>query len=56
MRTEPGRTPKGKKLPGHMGSKVVTLKNVEVVFYSAEEGVIAVKGGVPGSTGGLLFV
>ena len=56
MRTEPGRTPKGKRLPGHTGDESVTLRNVEVSYWSPEENLLAVVGGVPGSRGGILFV
>jgi large subunit ribosomal protein L3 len=56
MRTEPGRTPVGKKLPGHTGDEAVTIKNVEVSYWSADENLLAVVGGVPGARGGILFV
>ena len=44
----PMRVLKGKKLPGHMGSEVVTVQNLEVVMIDLEENVILVKGNVPG--------
>lgn len=48
-RTEPGRTMPGKKLPGHHGDKNVTVRNVQVVEVYPAEGVVLVKGSIPGS-------
>jgi len=56
MRTEPGRTPKGKRLPGHHGDSQVTLRKVQVAYWSSEESLLAVVGGVPGARGGLVFI
>lgn len=46
---EPGRVFKGKKMAGHMGSERVTLQNLKIVSVDAEQGLIMVKGGVPGA-------
>lgn len=48
-RTWPGRVMPGKKFPGHLGSKSITVKNVQVVEVMASEGVILVKGPIPGA-------
>lgn len=56
MRAEPGRTPKGKKLPGHMGDRTVSVKNLKVAYWSPEESLLAVVGGVPGARGSELFI
>ena len=48
-RTWPGRLMPGKKFPGHWGDETVTVKNVEIVDVIASEGVVLVKGPVPGS-------
>jgi large subunit ribosomal protein L3 len=56
MRTEPGRTPKGKKMPGRHGNKQCTVRNMEIVYWSPEESILAIAGGVPGATGGMLFI
>ncbi len=48
-RTWPGRVMPGKKFPGHWGDETVTVKNVVVVDVLANEGVVLVKGPVPGS-------
>ena len=47
--TTPGRVFKGKKLPGHMGSKTSTVLNLEVVKVDADKNVVLVKGSVPGA-------
>ena len=39
---------KGKGMPGHMGSKRITIQNLEVVKVDVENNVILVKGAVPG--------
>lgn len=48
-RTWPGRVMPGKKFPGHWGDETITVKNVVVVDVLPAEGVVLVKGPVPGS-------
>ena len=48
-RSWPGRIIAGKKLPGHFGDKNVTLKNVEIIDVQKEEGLVLIKGPVPGA-------
>jgi large subunit ribosomal protein L3 len=55
-RQDPGRVFKNKKMAGHMGDKNRTQQNLEVVGTDAERGLIFIKGSVPGSKGGWLFV
>jgi len=50
------RVPKGKHLPGHMGSETVTIQNLEVVRVDAERNVILVKGSIPGPKNALVKV
>lgn len=40
---------KGKNLPGHMGDKVVTIQNLEIVKVDVEKNALLVKGNVPGA-------
>ena len=47
--TTPGRVFKGKGMPGHMGSKRITIQNLEVVRVDVENNLILVKGAVPGA-------
>ena len=53
---DPGKVFKGKKMAGHMGSVRVTTQNLEVVKTDLDRGLIMVKGAVPGSKGGWVFV
>ncbi|RHP30953.1 50S ribosomal protein L3 [Lachnotalea sp. AF33-28] len=46
--TTPGRVFKGKKMPGQMGHKKITIQNLEVVRVDVENNLILVKGAVPG--------
>jgi len=50
------RVPKGKHLPGHMGSETVTIQNLEVIRVDAERNVILVKGSIPGPKNALVKV
>ena len=52
----PGRVFKGKKMPGHMGSKRVTTQNLKVMQVRAEENLILIKGSIPGANGGIVTV
>ncbi|HHW21793.1 MAG TPA: 50S ribosomal protein L3 [Clostridiaceae bacterium] len=54
--SSPSRIFKGKKMPGHMGVKRVTVQNLAVVKVDAERGLLLVKGAVPGPKGGLLMI
>lgn len=46
--SDPSKVFKGKKMPGHMGHKRVTIQNLEIVQVDAEKNLILVKGAVPG--------
>lgn len=53
---ESARVFKGTKLPGHMGAKTVTVQNLEIVKLDAENGVILVRGNVPGNKRGIVTI
>jgi len=55
-RSYPGRIPKNKRMPGHMGHTRVTQQNLRVVAVRPEDNVILVRGAVPGPVGGVLVV
>jgi large subunit ribosomal protein L3 len=55
-RQDPGRVFKNKKMAGHMGDRNRTQQNLEIVRTDAARGLLFVKGSVPGSKGGWLFV
>ena len=46
---DPGKVFKGKKMAGHMGSKFRTILNLEVIKSDIENGLIYIKGSIPGS-------
>lgn len=46
---DPGKVFKGKKMAGHMGDEQVTIQNLEVVSSDVENGLLLVKGAVPGA-------
>jgi large subunit ribosomal protein L3 len=46
----PGRVQPGQKMPGHYGNSRNTVKN-EVVSFDAENGILVLKGAVPGHRG-----
>ena len=53
---DPARIFKNKKMPGQYGNEQVTILNLVAVKIDAEKNLIAVKGAVPGSKGGIVFV
>jgi large subunit ribosomal protein L3 len=52
----PSRVVKGKRLPGHMGSENLTIKNLEVVAVDLELNTLMVRGAVPGPANGIVFI
>jgi len=46
----PGRVQPGQKMPGQYGNTKVTVKN-EVISYDAENGILVLKGSIPGANG-----
>lgn len=53
---DPGRVWKGKKMAGHMGDVRTTTQNLEVVSTDADRGLVLIKGAVPGSKGGYVYI
>ena len=47
---------KGKKLAGHMGHKLITVQNLEVIEIDLENNVILVKGNIPGPKKSLVII
>ena len=54
--TYPGRVFKGKRMPGQMGNKRRTERNLKVVAVDAEKGRVLVKGSVPGCDSGMVII
>jgi large subunit ribosomal protein L3 len=54
--TTPGRVYRGKKMAGHMGSDSASALNLEVVAIDKTQGLLTIKGAVPGAIGGLVTI
>jgi large subunit ribosomal protein L3 len=54
--SSPSKVFKGKKMPGHMGAKKVTVQNLEVVRVDVENNLLLVKGAVPGPKKALVTI
>lgn len=53
---DPGKVFKGKKMAGQMGNARVTTQNLEVIGTDDEDGLILVRGAVPGARGGYVLI
>tara|TARA_B100000686_G_scaffold192644_1_gene199327 strand:- start:624 stop:1337 length:714 start_codon:yes stop_codon:yes gene_type:complete len=49
QRQDPGKVFKGKKMAGHMGNKVRTMQNLEIIKSDIDNHLLFVKGSIPGS-------
>ena len=56
MCATPSRVHKGKKMPGRMGNRKVTIPNSVVVDVLKDQNLILVKGSVPGASGNIVYV
>ncbi len=56
MRAKPGRVNKGKRMAGHMGVDIVTIKNRPVITLAPEQNVMAIKGPIPGANNGYVYI
>ena len=52
----PGRVFPGKKMPGRMGGKRTTQRNLQVVQVDSEGQLLWIRGAIPGATGGRVIV
>ena len=52
----PGRVFKGMRMSGRMGSDRITTQNLSVHKVDAENGLLLIKGAIPGRKGGLVIV
>lgn len=55
-RTWPARVFKNKRMPGHMGNVRVTTQNLKLIQVRGDDGVLLVRGAIPGPNGGILIV
>ncbi len=49
QRQDPGKVFKNKKMPGHMGDKLRTIMNIEIIKSDPENDLLYLKGSIPGS-------
>jgi large subunit ribosomal protein L3 len=56
QRQDPGKVFKGKKMAGHMGDKLRTMQNIEIVKTDLENELLYLKGSIPGSRNSEILV
>jgi len=56
QRQDPGKVFKGKKMAGHMGDKLRTMLNLEIVKSDLENNLLYLKGSIPGSKNSTVFL
>jgi len=56
QRQDPGKVFKGKKMAGHMGDKLRTMLNIEIVKTDIENELLYLKGSIPGSKNSEILV
>tara|TARA_S200000501_G_scaffold281461_1_gene265526 strand:+ start:162 stop:866 length:705 start_codon:yes stop_codon:yes gene_type:complete len=56
QRQDPGKVFKGKKMAGHMGDKLRTMLNLEVIKSDLENNLLYLKGSIPGSKNSTIFL
>ena len=56
QRQDPGKVFKGKKMAGHMGDKLRTILNLEVIKSDLENNLLYLKGSIPGAKNSTIFL
>ena len=56
QRQDPGKVFKGKKMAGHMGDKLRTMLNLEIIKSDLENNLLYIKGSIPGSKNSTVFL
>ena len=56
QRQDPGKVFKGKKMAGHMGDKLRTMLNLEIIKSDVENNLIYLRGSIPGSKNSTVFL
>tara|TARA_Y100000741_G_scaffold360013_1_gene341575 strand:+ start:143 stop:853 length:711 start_codon:yes stop_codon:yes gene_type:complete len=49
QRQDPGKVFKGKKMAGHMGDKIRTVQNLEIIKFDNDNSLLFIKGSIPGA-------
>lgn len=52
----PGKVFKGKKMAGQLGNCKITVQNLDVINIDVQRNLLLIKGAVPGTIGGTLFI
>ncbi len=53
---DPGRVFKGKKMAGHLGDKMRTIQNLEIIKSEPERNLMFIKGSIPGSKNSTVLI
>ena len=56
QRQDPGKVFKGKKMAGHMGDKLRTILNLEIIKSDLENNLLYLKGSIPGSKNSTVYL
>jgi len=56
QRQDPGKVFKGKKMAGHMGDKLRTMQNIEIIKTDIENELLYLKGSIPGAKNAEILV
>ena len=56
QRQDPGKVFKGKKMAGHMGDKLRTMQNIEIIKTDIENELLYLKGSIPGAKNSEILV
>ena len=56
QRQDPGKVFKGKKMAGHMGDKLRTILNLEVIKSDLDNNLLYLRGSVPGSKNSTVYI
>ena len=56
QRQDPGKVFKGKKMAGHMGDKLRTMLNLEIIKSDLENDLLYIKGSIPGSKNSTVYL
>ena len=54
--TDPGEVFKGQKMPGRMGGKFKSVKNIKIIDINVEDNTLLLKGSIPGNNGSTIYL
>ena len=56
QRQDPGKVFKGKKMAGHMGDKIRTMQNIEIIKSDKDNNLLYLKGSIPGAKNAVVVI